>query len=325
MKVSVLMLVYNQRTYVEQAIESVLMQTADFKYELIIGDDCSTDGTWEILDRYAQSFPQIKLLGTPQNLGMVRNFARVYRESKGQYLCILEGDDYWTDPRKLQRQADYLDKSPQCYLCFDRSLVLYDEKSEFHITAPFVENPFYSICENLLKCNFIMTASVMYRKFFSNTPVWFQHLGLIDLPMHIMHATKGDVKSFNEIGSVYRVHSGGIWSNASTEERLVKELVFKYLALKNLEQKLSLKQRIILGESIGMLMDGLADQIQGNRSHAGLADFLEEWTDSKISIRSRLENYAKQASIYKRIGEKDLCRQSFRNLLRESQLMDKRW
>ena len=109
-KVSVLMLAYNQQQYVDEAIRSVVLQETDFDYELIIGDDGSSDATAERCREWQQRYPdRIRLLDHSDNVGLARNFVRTYREATGRYIAICEADDFWTDRHKLQIQADFLD------------------------------------------------------------------------------------------------------------------------------------------------------------------------------------------------------------------------
>jgi glycosyltransferase involved in cell wall biosynthesis len=112
MKVSVLMITYNHEKFIAQAIDSILMQQTDFEYEIVVGDDFSKDRTRAILDNYKKKHPsKIKLLFPDRNLGMHRNFIQTLNSCQGQYVALLEGDDYWTSPYKLQKQVDFWIKS----------------------------------------------------------------------------------------------------------------------------------------------------------------------------------------------------------------------
>src|SRR6266576_3052599 len=118
MKVSALIVTYNQEKFIEQAVRSALMQQVNFPYEIVIGEDCSTDNTRAIVERLASENPgKIRAILRDKNLGMHGNHRATYNECRGQYIAMLEGDDYWTDPHKLQKQADFLDTHPECCLC----------------------------------------------------------------------------------------------------------------------------------------------------------------------------------------------------------------
>jgi glycosyltransferase involved in cell wall biosynthesis len=128
MKVSVLMLTYNHEAYVAQALESVLMQQTDFAYEIVLGEDCSTDHTREIVIDFQRQFPEkLRLLLPAQNLGMHQNFMQTLNACTGKYIALLEGDDCWTSPYKLQRQADYLDRNNDFAICFHNARMCFED------------------------------------------------------------------------------------------------------------------------------------------------------------------------------------------------------
>lgn len=113
-KVSVMLTTYNHEKYIEQAIKSVLAQKTDFRYELLIGEDCSTDHTKEIVLKYQKLYPEtIKVITHSRNIGALRNEADLRKKCKGKYIAVLEGDDYWSYDKKLSMQVDILDKHPE--------------------------------------------------------------------------------------------------------------------------------------------------------------------------------------------------------------------
>src|ERR1700739_2391661 len=111
--ISVCMITYNHEKYIAQAIESVLAQKTNFPVELVIGDDYSTDSTRKICLDYKKKHPDILKLRFPdKNMGMMPNFIANLKECDSRYIALLEGDDYWTDPYKLQKQFDFLEANP---------------------------------------------------------------------------------------------------------------------------------------------------------------------------------------------------------------------
>lgn len=118
--VSVHMMAYNHEPYIRQAIEGVLMQETDFEYELVIGEDCSDDRTREICFECQRSHPEkVRVLWSEQNVYAIGgNFVRIMSKCRGEYVAFCEGDDYWTDPRKLQKQVDAMRRNPKATLCF---------------------------------------------------------------------------------------------------------------------------------------------------------------------------------------------------------------
>lgn len=114
MKVSVVMLVFNHERFIHQALDSVLMQRVDFDYELIIGEDCSTDHSREIIREYEEKFQgKMRPIYRNRNIGMTRNFIDCLQRCRGEYIAFIEGDDYWTNTYKLQIMVDFLENNPQ--------------------------------------------------------------------------------------------------------------------------------------------------------------------------------------------------------------------
>ncbi len=117
--VSVKMITYNHAPFIAQAIEGVLRQKTDFSFELVIGEDCSTDGTRKIVFEYQKKYPNvIRIITSDQNVGMQKNGFRTMKACQGKYIAFCEGDDYWQSPHKLQKQTDYLESHPECGLVF---------------------------------------------------------------------------------------------------------------------------------------------------------------------------------------------------------------
>lgn len=123
-KVSVLCFTYNHKEYIKKALDSFLMQKTNFDYEILVHDDCSTDGTIEILKEYESKFDKIKVIYEEVNIYRKKNRreydAMLYSVSSGEYHALCEGDDYWVDDCKLQKQADIMDSHPDCSLCLHR-------------------------------------------------------------------------------------------------------------------------------------------------------------------------------------------------------------
>ena len=127
-KVSVIMLAYNIENYIEIAIKGVLSQKTDYPVELIIGEDRSTDRTYEICKRYQEKYPElITVIRHEKNLGYQRNYMETYKHCRGEYVAVCDGDDYWFDRRKLQRATDFLDTHSQFAICFHRVVNYYEE------------------------------------------------------------------------------------------------------------------------------------------------------------------------------------------------------
>ena len=233
MKVSVLIVTYNHEKYITEALDSVLMQEVDFDYEIVIGEDYSTDNTRDILIDYQRKHPnKIRLLLQEKNLGFYGkyNFILTFHSCRGKYIAMLEGDDYWTSPDKLQKQVDVLDNNPDCAICFHNVMVIYEDPPElshpFYVRDP--NGPFMqgkprpiSTLENLIKGNFIQTPSVMFRsRLFEKLPNWFHMAFPGDWALHMLNAQYGNIRYIDEVMGAYRVHSGGFWSSKVLIQKL---------------------------------------------------------------------------------------------------------
>lgn len=220
-RLSVLMLAYNHEAYIEQAVRSALMQETNFDYEIVIGEDCSTDRTREILRRLQAEFPdRIRLLLHNPNIGMIPNMIAAYHACQGVYIATLEGDDYWTSPHKLQLQVDLLDAHPECVLSFHAVQRRYENqlgRMDIPTPAP-IQNGIVEVSD-WLEHLYIATATVVFRVPTAPLPVWYGELrNAGDWPLTLWLTREGGQIRFldyREPMSVYRIHAGGI-TQAST-------------------------------------------------------------------------------------------------------------
>lgn len=209
--VSVLMLTYNQEQFIEQALESALSQKTNFPYEIVIGDDYSTDNTRTILKKYQKKFPNtIKLLFNKRNLKPTKNLMSVYKHCKGKYVALLEGDDYWTNPRKLQKQVDLLESHPRYTVCYHATAMI-NAAGTTLLELPLLQfrRSTATLQDLVTHESFMATCSTMFRnKLFGDFPQWFQELTFIaDLPLNILNTQHGDIGYIDEVMSVYRTAS----------------------------------------------------------------------------------------------------------------------
>lgn len=222
MKVSVCTITYNQQAFIGQALESALAQEVDFPFEIVVGDDGSTDGTAQIVAEYGRRYPDhVRPLLRPTNLGAQRNFAATLRECRGEYIALLEGDDYWTSPAKLGRQALFLDRERSAALCFHNAHVI--REKEEHPPKLFCPStqPVRTGLEELLTCNYLPTASVMFRnRGAGEYPEWFDGADFGDWLLYIIVARHGDLFYDERVMSVYRLHAGSRWSGRPRSEQI---------------------------------------------------------------------------------------------------------
>jgi glycosyltransferase involved in cell wall biosynthesis len=235
-KVTAFLLTYNHRRFIEQAVESALAQTVAGNREILIADDCSTDGTREVLRMYAERCPKlIRLLLMDENMGRNIVRARGVHMARGKYTALLDGDDYWTSPLKLQKQIDYLDHRPACAMCFHNTLVVYEDDSKeshpFHSANPTQRlaralPPETSTLEDVAAGNFMLSSSVMFRTgLIDDFPDWYFTATIDDWPLHVLNAEHGSIGYVDEVMSVYRVHAHGAWSDRISHYKDPKDLV----------------------------------------------------------------------------------------------------
>ena len=220
-KVSACIITYNQQDFIRDCLEGAVSQELDYDYEIVVGDDCSTDNTFQICQEYADKYPdKIRLLSREKNLGMVGNWMATIQACTGKYIALCEGDDYWTDKTKLQKQADFLENNPEYTLTFHNVSVLRPNgklSSDFLTKLP--EN--HETIEDLaVVWNYIHTPSVVYRNVIKDFPHEFQMTPICDYFLYMMLAEKGKLKHFEDNMATYR-YGVGIFSGDS-ELKIIK-------------------------------------------------------------------------------------------------------
>lgn len=232
--VSISVVTYNHIDYIKQCLDGILMQQTNFPFVIIIGEDESTDGTREICIDYANKHPDkinlflrsrkdvIYINGNPTGR---YNFIENLKASKGKYIAICEGDDYWTDPLKLQKQVDFLEANLDYNICFHKVQIYNQEENKFNEDSITREVPEITNIEDLARGNFIHTPSVLLRNNFT-IPKWYLKTTQGDWALYMLQIKDKKIKKLNDIMAVYRVHDEGVWAKLSQEKR-------NYLTLKN--------------------------------------------------------------------------------------------
>ena len=222
--VSVALVAFNHKQYINQSLESILAQETSFPYEIVISDDCSTDGTTDILRDYQVRYPEkIRLILAKRNLWQaLPNMATsptcniaILGACRGKYIAICEGDDYWTDPLKLQKQVDFLEANPDFAICFHNVAIINEDNPERNRLNNDDLTPEISTLDNLLEGNnYIATCSAVIKtNLIQNLPDWFTSLPFGDYALYLIAARHGKIKYINNVMSVYRIHPGGIHGN----------------------------------------------------------------------------------------------------------------
>lgn len=222
--ISVWMITYNHQDYIAQAIDSILNQRTTFEIEIVIGDDASTDNTQEIIKQYVSKYPEIiKPIYNQQNIGIQRNFAATMDKCKGKYIALCEGDDYWTDSLKLQKQVDFLEKNVEFSMACNASSEVRRDGTEFKIATR--EEQVVDLALILREGWFIRTASIVFRRsaIKGGFPDFFYRAYSTDYILQVMILIHGKCKYFPNVMSAYRWHEEG-FSQASKQLQLSRWL-----------------------------------------------------------------------------------------------------
>ena len=224
MKVSVCMITYNHEKYIKQAIEGVLMQECNFDVELIIADDCSLDNTYKIIVDMQQKHANgswIQYTKHTVNKGMMPNFIWALDQCQSKYIAICEGDDYWTDPLKLQKQVDFLEANQDFVICghnakiIDADGIVIQEKK---IPELNINTEYSSI--DLKKGAFFLTLTLVFRNVIQNFPKEFYKVKNGDTFLISLLGNYGKGMYIEDIDlAMYRVHGGGVWSKLNQKEK----------------------------------------------------------------------------------------------------------
>lgn len=218
--ISVVVTTYNHKDYIKQCLDGILMQQTNFPFEIILGEDDSTDGTKEICVEYAKTHPQIIRLFLRSRKDVIYiggnptgryNTIECLKAAKGKYIAICEGDDYWTDPLKLQKQVDFLESNHDFSLIFHNVFIL-NQREPKQDKYPMHKNLDKDIftTEDILCQWFIPTGSIVMRNYKEFVfPDWFNHAVSGDIPLLLMWSLKGKLKYHNELMGVYRKHHQG--------------------------------------------------------------------------------------------------------------------
>lgn len=213
--VSICMITYGHEKFIEKAINGVLMQQCNFEIELIISNDCSPDNTNQIIQGILKTHPKansIKYHNHSKNIGMMPNFVFALQECKGKYVALCEGDDYWTDSLKLQKQFDFLEANLDYVLCFHK--VAFEMPTgkfveDFLTKVPDDHESLKDLAENT---NYLHTPSVFYRNCLKTYPKQFSYSPIGDYFLYTLLGEYGKFKYLNEEMAVYR-YGIGYFSN----------------------------------------------------------------------------------------------------------------
>lgn len=226
--VSIVCITYNQEDYIGDTLDGFLKQSVNFKYEIIIHDDASTDKTAEIVRKYEAKYPGVihAICRKENQYSKTENFSflrSVYALCKGNYIALCEGDDLWIDAEKLQRQVDFMERSPDYFLTIHNAVRLYCSDYKIQGMNTFICDKEVTPEELIMLYNgMIPTASMLMRTDVVKMEKFFWECEVGDWPLQLYCLTRGKIYYFSRIMSVYRSFHRGSWSMAwdkSIQER----------------------------------------------------------------------------------------------------------
>lgn len=313
--VSVHCIAYNQKDFIRKCLDGFVMQKTNFKFEVIVYDDCSTDGTRDIIEEYSNRYPKtIKTIFPEHNIAKSEGFYKinqlVYNQMNGKYIAFCEGDDYWTNENKLQIQVDYLENHPELVGCFHKSV-------RKNIVNPEVKDLYYpqAVLKNvkevytnkdIQKKYFIETCSVMYRfdkykeDFISTFPQKIVNGDTYLLNYFSLH---GNIGYIDRLMSVKTINNSGIWNSQkqSTDEKNMKyaeEIVRLPIALNNLYKRFNKKCLISIEDFFNLIIN---TAIKLNREDIILKIIFKYWNDYINSQNIYIEELSKSKNKYKKL------------------------
>lgn len=225
-KASILIVSYNHEKFIAQALQSACDQETDFPVEILVADDCSMDGTLAVVRRFQQTYPgKIKILESATNLGITRNYERGLAACSGQYIAVLEGDDYWLSSDRLRTMVDFLGSRPECAFAFNRIRLEIAGESRLHqwdSKQPYALRTGDDLAEENFIGNF--SACVYRAELVRRLEPSLYQQKMYDWLFNLAVARFGKIGYVPQVLSVYRLHQSGAYSGMRSEQRVLETL-----------------------------------------------------------------------------------------------------
>ncbi len=295
--VSVVMITYGHENYIRQAIEGVLMQECDFEVELIVANDSSPDQTDVVIQNILGNHPRaswIKYIKHERNLGMMPNFIFAMQQCTGEYIALCEGDDYWTDSLKLQKQVDFLEANLEYVLCFHEIVIL---KTNGEIVDDFITKvpDNYETIETLARLgNYIHTPSVVFRNLIREYPFELMEAPFGDFFLYMMLAEHGKLKYLKEKMAVYREGVGIISTMsalkiANNNVRLYSCMI-SYLKNEEIKKIILVRQTEVVTEHYNSIGKEFKDSFISNHAFFIEVKFIMTNYKQPLKLLKRIKN-----------------------------------
>lgn len=239
MKLDIVLITYNQAQYIAQALDGVMMQRVnpDVDVRVIVADDASSDDTLAVIRSYEQQSPfPFVYLPAEANMGHIQNYKRAFAACDGDFVCVLEGDDWWCNPYHLQKHIDFLSIHKECVLSVNRLVEYYPDINLYSIpTDKFGHLCYYDIRDQVVKNHINNHSSACYRtSMLKKVPSYIYEAGFDDWVLGIYLSKYGLIAQLPDLTSIYRVHQEGVYSGTSTKQKLKSRresinLVYKFI------------------------------------------------------------------------------------------------
>ena len=241
-KVSVCIQTYRHAAFIEQCLDSILSQQTTFPFEIILGEDESDDGTREICIRYAKLHPDKIKLFLRNRIDVIKingketgryNFKENLKSSRGKYIALCEGDDYWTDPEKLQKQITFLESNLEFGICFHKVLELNSfDGSKNRFIPPIESDTIYTTADYIMNNHTATCSMVFRREMLLPLPDWFDEVPFGDLAISLLTMLRSNGKAFvfNDVMGVYNIHMGGVHGSFQKNPEQLRQAFSQHLA-----------------------------------------------------------------------------------------------
>lgn len=221
--VSICCLTFNHKPYIRECLDDFLSQKTSFAFEIVIGEDFSTDGTREIVFEYAEKYPEIiRVITADYNVGMRANIERCISACRGEYIAFCEGDDYWNDPIKLQMQVDFMESNPEYGMCYTKCIYYYNSEQKFEKKPWGGEGTLFS---DFMKRNYVPTLTTLINKdklfqYHKEIQPENKNWEMGDYPMWLWFAYNSKIKFIDIVTGVYRVLDNSASHSTDVEKKI---------------------------------------------------------------------------------------------------------
>lgn len=297
---------YNHENYIEECINGIISQKTTFKFKLLIADDFSNDKTREIIERYQKKYPKIiETIFREKNLGPMDNFIQSLNTIHTKYVALCDGDDFWIDKNKLQKQYDFLENNKDFSLCFHQTNIFYEDKSRDSIIHPCNIKNIVEL-EDILNENNIVANSVVYRwKYIEENSLIKEFPKNIvpgDYFLNIMHIKIGKGYFIEEVMSKYRKQESGMWylqSNPETQNEFYIKYGERYLKFyKSIEKLLNLSSDRLKPQKNWIVYHRLVAYIKTRKFLRAKLLFFSEFKSCKESYNDICANLLRKDKIF---------------------------